>query len=86
MKFTDVFVNRPVLSTVLSLLILLVGLRSLALLELREYPRADRAVVMITTEGGETMVQTAMESGANGYVTKPFTPDSIRQALAEFAG
>lgn len=50
------------------------------------HSKEEMPVVMITTEGGETMVQTAMESGANGYVTKPFTPDSIRQALAEFAG
>ncbi|MBI1380264.1 MAG: response regulator [Planctomycetaceae bacterium] len=43
-------------------------------------------VVMITTEGGEAMLQTAMDSGANGYVTKPFTPDSIRSALEGLVG
>jgi two-component system, chemotaxis family, chemotaxis protein CheY len=42
--------------------------------------------VMITTEGGDTMIQTAMESGANGYVTKPFTADSIRSALGGILG
>lgn len=41
-------------------------------------------VIMVTTEGGEAMVHSAMESGANGYVTKPFTPDSIRVALEPF--
>jgi len=43
-------------------------------------------VVMITTEGGEAMVSTAMSCGANGYVTKPFTPDSIREALEKIVG
>ena len=38
-------------------------------------------MVMITTEGGDAMVQNAMDSGANGYVTKPFTPESIRAEL-----
>ncbi|MCB9915213.1 MAG: response regulator [Planctomycetes bacterium] len=43
-------------------------------------------VIMVTTEGGEAMVTSALESGANGYVTKPFTPDSIRNALEPFLG
>lgn len=44
----------------------------------------DLPMVMITTEGGEAMVETAISSGANGYVTKPFTPDTIREALGGF--
>ncbi len=43
-------------------------------------------VIMISTEGGEAMMQAAMDSGANGYVTKPFTPESIRSALEGFVG
>jgi len=45
---------------------------------------ADKAklpIVMVTTEGGEAMVKTALDSGASGYVTKPFTPESIKSAL-----
>ena len=49
MKITDIFVNRPVLATVITLLILLIGFRSMTLLELREYPRADKAVISVTT-------------------------------------
>ena len=41
---------------------------------------------MVTTEGGEAMVQTAMDRGANGYVTKPFTPDAIKEALEAHLG
>ncbi len=51
-----------------------------------KHDKEKMPVVMITTEGGEAMVKTAMESGANGYVTKPFTPDSIRQALEQIVG
>ena len=51
--------------------------------------RATRAkeslpMIMVTTEGGGEMVNTAMELGANGYVCKPFTPESIRSALEPF--
>ena len=39
MKFTDIFVRRPVLACVMSLLLILVGLVSFNRLTLREYPR-----------------------------------------------
>ena len=38
-------------------------------------------ILMVTTEGGSGMVAAAMEGGANGYVTKPFTPDALKAAL-----
>lgn len=38
-------------------------------------------IVMVTTEGGDAMLQGAMNAGASGYVTKPFTPDSFRTAV-----
>ena len=41
-------------------------------------------IIMVTTEGGEAMIENAMTNGANGYVTKPFTPESIRSALDPF--
>lgn len=43
-------------------------------------------IIMITTEGGEAMRNKAMENGANGYVSKPFTPETIRSALEPFVG
>lgn len=42
---------------------------------------ASLPIVMVTTEGSDTMVQKAIESGANAYVTKPFTPESFQAAL-----
>ncbi len=41
-------------------------------------------VVMITTEGGEEMVEEARRLGVGGYVRKPFTPDSIQAVLGRF--
>jgi len=51
MKFTDIFIRRPVLAIVISLVILLAGFQSLRglLLNLRQYPRSDIAVIVITT-------------------------------------
>ena len=49
MNFTDIFIKRPVLATVISLLILLIGFRSIELLNVRQYPRSDIAVVTVTT-------------------------------------
>ena len=49
MNFTELFIRRPVLSIVVSLLILVVGLRSLLLLQTREFPRTINAAVTVTT-------------------------------------
>lgn len=49
MKFTDIFISRPVLATVVSLVILLLGLRAGSDLNVRQYPELQNAVVNITT-------------------------------------
>ena len=49
MNFTNIFIKRPVLATVVSLFILVLGLRSLGLLEVRQYPKTENAVVTVTT-------------------------------------
>ncbi len=41
-------------------------------------------VIMITTEGSDAKVSEAKESGADGYLTKPFTPDQIRDTLGNY--
>ena len=38
-------------------------------------------IVMITTEGGEDIIAEAMNSGANGSIRKPFTPDQLQEKL-----
>ncbi|KKO19076.1 MAG: response regulator [Candidatus Brocadia sp.] len=41
-------------------------------------------IVMVTTEGGETKIEEAKRSGANGYLTKPFTPEQLKSKLGNF--
>jgi multidrug efflux pump len=48
-KFTDIFVNKPVLATVVSLVILLLGLRAGLELNVRQYPELQNAVVSVST-------------------------------------
>ncbi|QBB71251.1 multidrug efflux protein [Pseudolysobacter antarcticus] len=49
MKFTDIFIRRPVLATVVSLLILVLGLRSVTTLPVLQYPYTENAVVTVST-------------------------------------
>lgn len=49
MKFTDIFIKRPVLAIVVSLIILLLGLRSATDLNVRQYPELQNAVINIVT-------------------------------------
>ncbi|MBT4379260.1 MAG: multidrug efflux protein, partial [Gammaproteobacteria bacterium] len=76
MKITDIFVNRPVLASVIALLILLVGFRSMTLLELREYPRADKAVISVTTA----------YPGADAELIQGFITTPLQRAISEAAG
>jgi two-component system chemotaxis response regulator CheY len=41
-------------------------------------------VVVITTEGSDSKKSEAKESGADGYLTKPFTPEQLRNALGSY--
>ncbi len=74
MKFTDIFIKRPVLATVLSLLILVLGLRSISLLPVREYPKTQNAVVKVTT-----IYTGADPELVSGFITTPLE-NSIAQA------
>lgn len=49
MKLTDIFIKRPVLATVISLLIFILGLRSIYDLPLRQFPKMENTVITITT-------------------------------------
>src|SRR5579872_4071071 len=74
MNFTDIFVKRPVLATVVSLLILVLGLRSLGLLPIRQYPFTENAVITVTTTyvGADPAI-------IAGFITTPLE-NSIAQA------
>ena len=74
MHFTDIFIRRPVLAVVISLLILVLGLRSMGLLKVREFPFTQNAVVTVTT------VYTGSDpSVVSGFITAPLE-NSIAQA------
>ncbi len=49
MNFTDLFIRRPVLSAVVSLMILALGLRAVFALQILQYPHTENAVVTVTT-------------------------------------
>ncbi|MCW8956293.1 MAG: efflux RND transporter permease subunit, partial [Gammaproteobacteria bacterium] len=76
MKFTDIFIHRPVLATVISLLILLMGLRSLGLLEVRQFPVIKNTVITVTT----------VYPGASSELVKGFVTTPIQQAMSEANG
>ncbi|MBY5268749.1 efflux RND transporter permease subunit [Spiribacter salinus] len=76
MKFTDIFINRPVLATVVSLLILLAGVRSLDLLEVRQYPSTENTVVTVSTAF----------PGADSELVQGFITQPLQQAIAEAEG
>lgn len=74
MHFTDIFIRRPVLAIVISLFILVLGLRSMGLLKVREFPFTQNAVVTVTT------VYTGSDpSVVSGFITTPLE-NSIAQA------
>ncbi|HET7396848.1 MAG TPA: efflux RND transporter permease subunit, partial [Gammaproteobacteria bacterium] len=76
MKFTDLFIRRPVLATVVSLIILLLGLNSINKLELRQYPKIQTSQISINTA----------YPGANADVVKGFITQPMQQAVASAEG
>jgi two-component system chemotaxis response regulator CheY len=48
---------------------------------LKAGPHAGIPVVMITTEGAEARITELQEMGVQGYIKKPFTPESIRETV-----
>src|SRR5579871_2717562 len=76
MRFTDLFIRRPVLATVVSLLILLIGLRSYYDLPIRQYPRLENTVITVTT-----IYPGATADLMQGFITQP-----IAQVVASAEG
>ncbi len=74
--FTDIFIKRPTLSIVVSLLIFLIGLTATFLLQIRQYPRMESATITI-----DTAFPGATQDVMQGFVTTP-----ISQAIATANG
>ncbi len=75
-KFTDIFIARPVLATVVSLAILVLGLRSVGLLPVLQYPYTQNAVVTITTA----------YPGADANLVASFITTPLENAVAQANG
>ena len=48
-SFTDLYINRPILAIVVSMVIVIAGLQSYSKLTVRQYPQNENAIVTITT-------------------------------------
>ncbi|MGC9185178.1 MAG: efflux RND transporter permease subunit, partial [Thiomonas sp.] len=75
-KFTDIFIERPVLATVVSLVILVLGLRSVGLLPVLQYPYTQNAVVTVTTA----------YPGADANLVASFITTPLENAIAQANG
>ncbi|OGT46696.1 MAG: multidrug efflux protein [Gammaproteobacteria bacterium RIFCSPHIGHO2_12_FULL_38_11] len=76
MNITDIFIRRPVLSIVLSLLILVLGIRSLGLLSIQQYPTIQSAVVTVSTNF----------IGADPATISAFITSPLENAIAQANG
>src|SRR3989441_11700869 len=76
MKFTDLFVKRPVLAIVVNLVILIAGLQAIRSLSVRQYPRSDIAVVQVTT----------IYVGANADLVRGFITTPLERVIASADG
>ena len=76
MNFTDIFIRRPVLASVVSLLILVLGLRAYGVLPVLQYPRTENAIVTVTT----------IYYGADPDVVAGFITTPLENAIAQANG
>jgi multidrug efflux pump len=76
MRFTDLFVKRPVLAVVVNLVILIAGLQSIRALSVRQYPRSDIAVVRVST----------VYVGANADLVRGFITTPLERVIASADG
>ena len=76
MKFTDLFIRRPVLALVINLVIVIVGIQAIKNLNVRQYPRSDNAVVSVTT----------VYVGAGADLVRGFITTPLERAIAAADG
>ena len=76
MRFTDLFIKRPVLAIVVNLVILIAGLQSIRALSVRQYPRSDIAVVRVST----------VYVGANADLVRGFITTPLERVIASADG
>ena len=75
-SFTDIFIQRPVLAVVVSLLILLAGLQAIRSLNVRQYPRSENATITVTT----------IYVGASADLVRGFVTEPLERSIAAADG
>jgi len=76
MKFTDLFIRRPVIAIVVNLIIVIAGVQAIRGLNVRQYPRSENAAVTITT----------VYVGANAALVRGFITTPLERAIAAADG
>lgn len=76
MKFTDLFIRRPVLAIVVSVVIIVAGLQAIGTLSVRQYPRLERATIVIST----------VYTGADADLVRGFITTPIERAVSAADG
>ena len=76
MNITDIFIRRPVLAVVVSLIITIAGIQALIRLNVRQYPRSENASVTVTT----------VYTGASADLVRGFITTPLEQAIAAADG
>jgi multidrug efflux pump len=76
MKFTDLFIRRPVLAMVVNLIIIIAGLQAIRTLNVRQYPRSENATVTVTT----------VYIGASANLVRGFITSPLERAIAAADG
>src|ERR1700746_2899200 len=75
-SFTDLFIKRPVLAIVVSLVILIAGLQAMKTINVRQYPRSDIAAITVTT----------IYVGADAELVRGFITTPLERAIAAADG
>ncbi len=75
-SFTDIFIRRPVLALVVSLVIIIAGVQAISSLNVRQYPRSDIASVTVTTA----------YIGASAELVRGFITTPLERAIAAADG
>jgi len=73
MKFTDIFIRRPVLAVSISLLIIILGLQAISKLTVREYPKMTTTVISVSTT----------YAGADASLIQAFVTSKLEEAIAQ---
>ncbi len=76
MNFTDIFIRRPVLAMVVSLVIIIAGLQAIKSVNVRQYPRSENSTVTVTT----------VYVGASAELVRGFITTPLERAIAAADG